>query len=255
MDYFASIPSLSGGCLLLFQIFFIYLLLSHVAKQKQHIFVMNFRPSFSKMCNLHYCRNWCHPRRAHRDHQKPHVCGFDSRPEVSPWRTRHGISWRYVHLIWSLCADVRQIKTVCIYLNRLQLHGLWDVQTKPAFWAGGRPQAGIRGSEGQKRRAAAPHPEVQDRLHRICQEGKEVGCVLVPLIMCGVMPFKGKTVLTGFFPQVGWSSVSISGCSSGDPWSAAAGPGDAAAGEEVSKLWSGHGAEAEEGGKQVREKS
>lgn len=62
---------------------------------------------------------------------------------------------------------------------RLQLHGLWDVQAKPAGWVGGRPEARVWGQEGQMERAAAPHPEIQDCFHRVSPEGKEVGDFLM----------------------------------------------------------------------------
>lgn len=53
-------------------------------------------------------------------------------------------------------------------------------------------------------------------------------------------------------PQVRRSLVSLSGCSPGDHRGAAAGHGDAPPRQEVPQLWAGHGAEEEEGRKQVR---
>lgn len=149
---------------------------------------------------------------------------------------------------------IESVTLMCLF--RLQLHGLRDVKTKPSCWAGGRPQTGVRGQEGQTECTAASHPEIQDRLHRVCQEGQKVSC---PLRHC--LYFKMMDAFEDCILQVGHSLLasqvrrspgSISGCSSRDQWRGTAGHGDPSAGEEVSELRSGHGVEKKERGQQVR---
>lgn len=62
--------------------------------------------------------------------------------------------------------------------RRLQLHGLRDVQAEPSRRAGGRPEARLRGQEGQAERAATLHPEIQEHLCGVGQEGEKVCRVL-----------------------------------------------------------------------------
>lgn len=210
--------------------------------------------------NCVYDRHRCNSRGAHRDYKESHVCGLDSWPEVSPWGARHGTGGGYVcthtHCIPNYTAGFNTCRyweapscrypchsNMCVCLLRLQLHGLWDVQTKPACWIGGRPQAGIRGQEGQTERAAASHPEIQDCLHRVCQEGKEVSYIFVLFLMpvpkwaeSRVRLVVVVTLIRSCFlmsPQVRWSPVSISGCSSRDHWRRGAGYGDPVASQEV----------------------
>lgn len=91
------------------------------------------------------------------------------------WKVRYAdMSGHFIANRLCLCRTCQTVSDP----GRLQLHGLRDVQAEPARRAWGRPEACLWGQEGQADRAATLHPEIQDHLCGVGQEGEKVCHVL-----------------------------------------------------------------------------